>query len=126
MSDVEDYIKSHMYGTPQVKPDEKREFLGNFRERVALALTVAQLRNPKTEALVSDVMQRYPQYHLYLNAKLSQSFITTYMALAVKMNYEFTIITQEGVRVKTEGLAEEDMGLTIADPKKKIDRPIIL
>lgn len=126
MSDVEDYIKSHMYGNPQIKPDEKRAFLGNFKERVALALTVGQLRNAQTEALVAKVMKRYPQYHLYLNARLSQSFITTYMGLAVKMNYPFTIITQETMRVKNGDLAEADMGLTIADPQNKITRPIVL
>lgn len=126
MSDVEDYIKSHMYGQPQIKPDEKRAFLGNFKERVALALTVGQLRNSKTKQLVADVMKRYPQYHLYLNARLSQTFITRYMGLAVSLNYQFTIITQETMRVKNKELAEDDMGLTIADPNHKIDRPIIL
>lgn len=90
MSDVEDFIKTHMYGTPQLKPDEKRAFLGSFKERVALALTVAQIRNPKTLAMVKGIMQRYPQYHLYLNAKLSQTYLTEYMALAVQLNYQFT------------------------------------
>lgn len=126
MSDVEDFIKTHMYGNPQLKPDEKRAFLGNFKERVALALTVEQLRNSQTEDLVAKVMRRYPQYHLYLNAKLSQSFITAYMGLAVKLNYPFTIITQEGMRVKNKALAETDMGLTIADPRNRISRPIVL
>lgn len=126
MSDIEDYIKSHIYGNPQVKPDEKRAFLGSFRERVALALTVAQLRNDQTKDLVAGVMKRYPQYHLYLNAKLSPSFINTYMGLAVKLDYPFTIITQEGMRVKGKGLMEENIGLTIADPQNKITRPIVL
>ncbi|MCH4169858.1 MAG: YueI family protein [Lactobacillus sp.] len=128
MSDVEDFIKTHMYGTPQLKPDEKRAFLGSFKERVALALTVAQIRNPKTLAMVKGIMQRYPQYHLYLNAKLSQTYLTEYMGLAVQLNYQFTLITQEGMRVKNldQDISEEDVGLTIADPNNKITRPIVL
>jgi len=34
--DIQAYLNNHVFGQPQLKPDEKRSFLGNFRERVAL------------------------------------------------------------------------------------------
>ena len=32
---------------PQLKPDEKRKYLGTFRERVDLTLTFEQLKEPE-------------------------------------------------------------------------------
>ena len=36
--DLNDRLTESLYGTPQVKPDEQRKYLGTFRERVALTL----------------------------------------------------------------------------------------
>ena len=66
MTNVEDYIKQNIFGKPQLKPDEKNKFLGNFAERVAIALTIAQLKNPENVKIVENVMKKYPEYHYVL------------------------------------------------------------
>lgn len=126
MSDVEDYLKKNIFGTPQLKPDERKKFLGNFQERVALALTVAQVRNPKNLPLIKRVMQRYPQYHLYINGRLSTSYRQELIRLAVTLNYQFTIIAQKNRRLPTLKLSEQEMGLVIADDRHKVTRPTLL
>lgn len=126
MSDVEDYLKKNIFGTPQLKPDERKKFLGNFQERVALALTVAQVRNPKNLPLIKRVMQRYPQYHLYINGRMSTSYRQELIRLAVTLNYQFTIIAQKNRRLPTLKLSEQEMGLVIADDRHKVTRPTLL
>lgn len=126
MSDVEDYLKKNIFGTPQLKPDERKKFLGNFQERVALALTVAQVRNPQNLPLIKRVMQRYPQYHLYINGRLSTSYRQELIRLAVILNYQFTIIAQKNRRLPTPKLSEQEMGLVIADERHKVTRPTLL
>lgn len=126
MSDVEDYLKKNIFGTPQLKPDERKKFLGNFQERVALALTVAQVRNPQNLPLIKRVMQRYPQYHLYINGRLSTSYRQELIRLAVTLNYQFTIIAQKNRRLPTLKLSEQEMGLVIADDRHKVTRPTLL
>lgn len=126
MSDVEDYLKKNIFGTPQLKPDERKKFLGNFQERVALALTVAQVRNPQNLPLIKRVMQRYPQYHLYINGRLSTSYRQELIRLAVTLNYQFTIIAQKNRRLPTPKLSEQEMGLVIADERHKVTRPTLL
>lgn len=126
MSDVEDYLKKNIFGTPQLKPDERKKFLGNFQERVALALTVAQVRNPQNLPLIKRVMQRYPQYHLYINGRLSTSYRQELIRLAVTLNYQFTIIAQKNRRLPTPELSEQEMGLVIADELHKVTRPTLL
>lgn len=126
MSDVEDYLKKNIFGTPQLKPDERKKFLGNFQERVALALTVAQVRNLQNLPLIKRVMQRYPQYHLYINGRLSTSYRQELIRLAVTLNYQFTIIAQKNRRLPTPKLSEQEMGLVIADDRHKVTRPTLL
>ena len=75
MTDIEEYLKQNVFGKPQLKPDERRKFLGNFQERVALALTVAQVRRSENLPLIRQVMQRYPQCHLFINGRLSKKYI---------------------------------------------------
>jgi uncharacterized protein YueI len=126
MSSVEDYIKKNIFGKPQVKPDEQNKFLGNFAERVAIALTVAQLKNTENVKTVEKVMKRYPSYHLYLNGKIDGYLMDEYLKLSVKLNYKFTIVMQAPVRNGRKELIDSDMGLVIADESKPISSPVIL
>lgn len=124
-NESEEFIKQHMFGQPELKPDEKRAFLGNFRERVALALTIQQLRQPETVKMVQNIVDHYPEYRMYINGKMPDSLITKFMKLAVRSNYQFTILVQNGVRVEQE-VHSGDFGLVIASPDKKIKRRILL
>lgn len=126
MTNVEDYIKKNIFGKPQLKPDEKNKFLGNFAERVAIALTVAQLKNSSNIKLVEDIMKKYPHYHLYLNGKIDSYILDNYIQLSVKLGYKFTIVTQAPVRKGSRELTEFDMALVIADENKPIGRPVLL
>ncbi|MFD1417733.1 YueI family protein [Companilactobacillus keshanensis] len=126
MTNVEDYIKKNIFGKPQLKPDEKNKFLGNFAERVAIALTVAQLKNTSNIKLVEDIMKKYPHYHLYLNGKIDSYILDNYIQLSVKLGYKFTIVTQSPMRKGSRILTDADMALVIADENKPIGRPVLL
>lgn len=126
MSDIEDYIKKNVFGKPQVKPDEKHKFLGNFAERVAIALTVAQIKNKDNIQTVEKVMKNYPGYHLYLNGKIDSYLMDEYLQLSVKLNYKFTIVMQSPVRNGRKKIEDSDMGLVIADESKPVNSPVIL
>ncbi|ANK60737.1 DUF1694 domain-containing protein [Loigolactobacillus backii] len=124
-NEMQEYLRTHLFGTPQLKPDEKRAFLGNFRERVAMAVTVGQLRTPKAESVIKTVLTRYPQYRIYLNGRMGKTLINRYMRLAVALDYPFTILAQMGVRVQRD-VTDRDFGLVIASPDGKIKRPVVL
>lgn len=121
---TEDYIKRHLFMQPQIKPDERRAFLGNYRDRVALALTIQQLRAQRTLPLVTKILKRYPQYRLYLNGRMSTTLVQRYLHLALQLDYPFTISTQKGVR-KTPTLKESDFGLVVA-AKDAASRQLII
>ncbi|UQS83039.1 YueI family protein [Bombilactobacillus thymidiniphilus] len=126
MTSVEDYLKQNVFGKPQLKPDERKKFLGNFQERVALALTVAQTNNLANLPMVEKVMQRNPQYHLYLNGRLNDKARQAVIKLAVQNNFAFTIMEQANMRTATKDLSDQDMGLVIADDHQAIKKPVLL
>lgn len=121
----EEFIKQHMFGNPQIKPDEKRAFLGNFRERVALALTIGQLQQAGTPELVDKVLKNYPEYRVYINGRMDQELIDPFMDIAIKEKVQFTVLVQNGMRVDQE-LTADDFGLVVANPTEKIKRRILL
>lgn len=123
--DLTDFIKSHAFGVPQLRPDEKRAFLGNFRERVAMAVTVRQLHSEQIYDLLASVLTRYPQYRIYLNGRMPQALVTTYMQQALAHDYPFTIMAQSGLRV-ARPITADDFGWVLASPTEKISRPILL
>ena len=45
--ELQEHLNKGMYGTPKLKPDEQRKYLGTFRERVDLTVTFAQLNSEK-------------------------------------------------------------------------------
>lgn len=123
--DLSEFIRTRAYGIPQLKPDEKRAFLGNFRERVAMAVSVGQLHDSRMTKLLDDVLTRYPDYRVYLNGRMSQALISKYMKQALAHHYPFTIMAQPGVRVQHE-IQVNDFGWVLASPHEKISRPVLL
>jgi len=125
MDDLNTFIQLHAYGVPQLRPDEKRAFLGNFRERVAMAVTVRQLHDPRITTLLQSVLERYPGYRVYLNGRMPQHLIMQYLNQAQALNYPFTVMAQTGMRVQRD-LSGDDFGWVLAHPSEKIARPILI
>ncbi|KRO18455.1 DUF1694 domain-containing protein [Lacticaseibacillus saniviri] len=123
--DLSSFIQSHLYGVPQLRPDEKRAFLGNFRERVAMAVTIRQLADPKMTDLLAKILKQYPGYRVYLNGRMPQKRIIQYMQQAQSFNYPFTVMAQDGMRVQ-KAVSPTDFGWVLAHPTEKIARPILI
>lgn len=125
MEEVEQYLKDHVFGNPQLKPDEKNKYLGNFQERVAIALTVAETKNVDNNKIVEKVMTDNPDYHMYLSGNLEQKILGNFVTMAAGKNFKFTIIAKENVRVDSK-TTDNEMGLVIADEDSPVDKPVVL
>ncbi|WP_125704561.1 DUF1694 domain-containing protein [Lacticaseibacillus daqingensis] len=123
--DLNAFIKAKALGIPTIKPDEKRAFLGNFRERVAMAVTIRQLHDERIAQLLDQVLTRYPGYRVYLNGLMTQAMINFYLQQALAHDYPFTVMAQPGVRIRRDAHAD-DFGWVLAHPTAKITRPILL
>ena len=106
--DVQDYLEKGMYGAPQLKPEEKKQYLGTFRERVYLTMTIAEMRDKKNVTHFKQELQNNPDQQLLLNASADFSLQNTYMVIAQKANCPFKIIDSD------EALSDETIGLVYA------------
>ncbi|MDP4156465.1 MAG: DUF1694 domain-containing protein, partial [Bacillota bacterium] len=57
---VEDVLKEGIYGPKEIKPEEKRQFLCTYRERVIIALKVGQVLQQTIYPQVEQSMKEYP------------------------------------------------------------------
>jgi uncharacterized protein YueI len=92
---VEDVLKEGIYGPKEIKPEEKRQFLGTYRERVIIALKVGQVLQQTIYPQVEQSMKEYPTSHLFLNGNISYDQLSKYVKLANKYKVENTIVTNK-------------------------------
>ncbi|QQZ10927.1 YueI family protein [Heyndrickxia vini] len=92
---LEDYLQKGMYGEKQLKPDEKRKYLGTFRERVVIALEKSQVMESQIYSEVEDLMKKNPKAKVLLNGDLTYTFLTKYIQLAKKHNHPYSIVTNK-------------------------------
>ncbi|CCI80882.1 YueI family protein [Lactobacillus hominis] len=82
--------------TPQTKPDERRRYLGSLRERVLVRMSIAQVADPKLDALFLEHLKDYKGYTILVNGKIAQNdFINKLMRQCSQDDIKFTLINDE-------------------------------
>lgn len=115
--DVNDYLEKGLYGSPQIKPEERKKYLGTYRERVFLAITLTEITESDTLSLFKKELAEHPGQLILLNSLLSATVQQTYMQLAQKTNTPFKIINTEQDKTCTDiGIVySADSAIDIAD-----------
>jgi len=103
---VDDILNEGIYGPKEIKPEEKRKFLGTFRERVILALKKAQVREQEIYPQVEQAMKENGGAQLLLNGDIDYEHLSKYVKLAQKHNVEHTIVANKEY--------DTDLGLVLA------------
>ena len=103
---VDDYLERGIYGNKEIKPEEKRRYLGTYRERVALALTSAQTCSKEHLKLVEEKIKAHKSAKLLLNGNLSYDAYSPYIKLANLHGVQFSIVNNKDHK--------SDLGLVLA------------
>ncbi|HYK72806.1 MAG TPA: YueI family protein [Pseudoneobacillus sp.] len=103
---VDEYLQQGMYGPKEIKPEERRRFLGTLRERIVVALTIPQVREGKVNVELEKVMKENVKAHLYLNGQIEYPSLSKVLKIARKLGMPFTIVNNQDV--------ETDIGLVVA------------
>ncbi|HIW71253.1 MAG TPA: YueI family protein [Candidatus Levilactobacillus faecigallinarum] len=120
-SPMDEHLQTAMYGTPKINPDEQRHYLGTFRERVSLTMTIAEVmdRNNLTNFLTE--ITAHPSYQVILNGHIDQTDLAPYMKLASQNNVQF-VIRQDAIY----GINDSDLGLVITSDTAINVNPVAL
>jgi len=109
---IQDIIDRAIYGTPEIKPEERNLFLTTILERIHIALTKKQVIHKGMYSEVLDVLKRKSNLHLYVNGDLNYSNYSNYIQEASKLGVRFTIVTPQ---------KKTPFGLVLADESRAVD-----
>ncbi|WP_456279307.1 YueI family protein [Bacillus sp. AK128] len=103
---IDDYLNQGIYGTKEIKPEERNQFLGTLRERVVAVLTQQQVREPGTYIELEELLKLHPKATLYLNGNITYTYLSDYIKLANKHDNGFKLVTNKKVN--------SELGLVLA------------
>ncbi|MGN8647674.1 YueI family protein [Gracilibacillus sp. HCP3S3_G5_1] len=115
--EIEDYLQEGIYGAKEIKPDEKRTYLGTYRERVLLALSKAQVRGEKGVPELENLMRQFSDTTILMNGNMGLHFFKPYRELAEEHHVSHTYVSNRE--------ADSEYGL-ILTAKTAVDREDIL
>lgn len=120
-SQMDKHLQNSTFGVPKVNPDEQRRYLGTFRERVSLAMTIAEVNDRNNlDAFITEITA-HPDYQIILNGHIDQADLAPYLKLAAQHNLKFTIRNDIFY-----GMAADDYGLIVASNHAINDNPVTL
>ena len=79
---LEDRLMQNMAGTPKLKPDEQRRYLGTFKERVSLTLTYEQAQDDFYLQCLEDEMLAHHYYQLSILSDLNETHLNKLLSFA--------------------------------------------
>lgn len=92
---LDEYLQQGIYGAKEIKPDERRRFLGTLRERVVVALTKPQVRQKQIAGELKRLLKEHKGARLYLNGHMEYSAISKYIQLADVMSIQYKVVTNK-------------------------------
>ncbi|MHC5373988.1 YueI family protein [Enterococcus sp. LJL120] len=90
--ELQKHLDKGIYGAPLVNPDEQHKYLGTFRERCHLTMTLEEMPKKANQDNLLKEFALHPGSSLLLNGKVEQSVESIYIQLASKQNIRFTIV----------------------------------
>lgn len=114
---VQDRIDKGRYGAPSVNPDEKRDYLGTFRERCVLTMSPKEMQDP----VYKDYLKKELADHdlqVIMNGDLPSALQDEYITFFAKNGIKFKILDND------ETDDEGALGLVVA-AKEAVNEPVI-
>lgn len=118
-SNVEQRLQNGIYGSPKIKPDEQRRYLGTFRERVWLTMSVAEVKQQDWSDALRQELTVHPDSLVIINGNIDDSLTRNYLTVANTANVQFTIKT--GTETKA---GDDDLAVIVTDHKAVYQSPV--
>lgn len=93
--DVDEILQEGIYGAREIRPDERRKFLGTLRERVVVGLTDKQVKKQGIYAEVEELLKIHPQARLLFNGDIDYVYFSHYIELAEKHGIDYRFVSDQ-------------------------------
>ena len=91
-SPLEQKILAGIHGAPEIKREERKGLLGQFRERTIKVLTFEQIAEPGTYPEINQAISHPRARRLIISRKADLAAAAEYIRLARKHNLSFTTV----------------------------------
>jgi|GEM_PF-2003946 len=98
--ELEKYIEFGLSGSLEVKGQEKRYWLGEFRERIVFALTLEQVNHREAIKITDEKLNDTRIDRIVVYSGVKQDVAEKYMDLAKKHKKDFKIIDMQNKKQK--------------------------
>lgn len=91
-SNLEQFLQVGLSGAPEIKSDEKKRYLGEFRERVLKLLTKDQVEDPGLYPEIKQSLQDIRADKLIISGDISDSAAKKYQKMAEEIGKRYSVI----------------------------------
>lgn len=105
---LEKTIEYAISGVPEIKAEEKRKWLGEFRERVILGLTMEQSHMEEALYYVEEALEDNMSELIIVNQNMLMEMMSKYMSLAKNTGKRFKSVATNN---------KEAMGVVVVSSK---------
>ena len=105
--EVEEYLQQGIYGKKEIKPEERKKYLGTLRERVIAVLYQSQVLEEKAYPEITELMKEHPKAFLFLNGNMNYTHLSKYVELANRYKVRYKIVLNKDYNT--------DLGLVFAE-----------
>lgn len=90
--DLQKHLDNAMYGTPLLKPEEQHKYMGTFRERCYLTMTIAQMSAAENKANFLIELKEHPDATVLLNGSMDITLQSCYIKQINENHGSFTVV----------------------------------
>ncbi|MBM7648097.1 uncharacterized protein YueI [Bacillus ectoiniformans] len=113
---VDEILQSGIHGPKELKPEERKRFLGTIRERVEGALTAGEVYQKKGHKEIESWITTVKKGEMLLNGDIDYAYLSPYIQLAIKHHLPYTIVENQE--------ADTNIGLVVTHADA-VDKPQI-
>lgn len=103
--ETEKVLAAGLHGTPELKPEERNQYLGEFREKVLAVLTWPAVKRPALDRTVLKAVKDPRAKALVLDADLEFEHLAKYVQLAKEHGLRYTM--------RSDPAHQADVGLVV-------------
>ncbi len=112
-SELEKALVTGFYGAPQLKPEERNQYLGTFRERIIKLLTKKQVVEPVIYSEILEALKDKRAVKLIINGEINSCFTDKYEKLAEGLQKPYTILHDPDLKGETGLIVVSDDAVDI-------------
>lgn len=114
-SELEQVLTAGIHGAPELKKDEKRQYLGVFREQVLAILSTKQIKETVLYSEIAQALEDKRSAKLIINGGINNRFTKKYKLLARKLNKPYTVVSDPDYAQTTGLVVASDEAVDIEE-----------